>query len=105
MCAARTCSSKIAGGTGGAPSGRSPRQHRPDLNDVSGFVYDEEFALADAFAGPDGQRLAFWQFDQHGVRYAGQLHRRLYPVLFKYHVEGGRRSGRRAVLVYGGHAG
>jgi dipeptidyl-peptidase-4 len=57
------------------------------LNGVSDWVYDEEFSLADGFRwSPDGQRLAYWQFDQHGVPEYTLVNYTdgLYPVLFKY---------------------
>jgi dipeptidyl-peptidase-4 len=57
------------------------------LNGVSDWVYDEEFSLADGFRwSPDGQRIAYWQFDQHGVPEYTLVNYTdgLYPTLFKY---------------------
>jgi len=57
------------------------------LNGVSDWVYDEEFALGSAYHwSPDGQRIAYLQFDQHEVPeytlvdYTDSL----YPQILKY---------------------
>ena len=57
------------------------------LNGVSDWVYDEEFSLADGFRwSPDGQHIAYWQFDQHDVPEYTLVNYTdgLYPTLFKY---------------------
>ncbi|HKA02653.1 MAG TPA: S9 family peptidase, partial [Candidatus Solibacter sp.] len=57
------------------------------LNGVSDWVYDEEFGLADCFRwSPDGQRIAYWQFDQHDVPVYTLVNYTdgLYPTLFQY---------------------
>ena len=39
------------------------------VNGMSDWVYEEEFDLRDGFRwSPDGQRIAYWQFDMTGVR-------------------------------------
>jgi dipeptidyl-peptidase-4 len=39
------------------------------INGTSDWVYEEEFALRDAFRwSPDGKHIAYWQFDTSGVR-------------------------------------
>ena len=57
------------------------------FNGVSDWVYDEEFRLGDSYQwSPDGQRIAYLQFDQHNVpeytlvNYTDSL----YPQIFKY---------------------
>jgi len=38
------------------------------VNGTTDWVYEEEFFLRDGFRwSPDGQRIAYWQFDTHGV--------------------------------------
>ena len=38
------------------------------VNGTSDWVYEEEFSLRDCFIwSPDGQRIAYWQFDSEGV--------------------------------------
>ena len=38
------------------------------VNGTSDWVYEEEFFLRDGFRwSPDGKRIAYWQFDTHGV--------------------------------------
>jgi dipeptidyl-peptidase 4 len=58
------------------------------INGTSDWVYEEELSLRDAFEwSPDGQQIAFFQFDQSQVpefalvNYTDQL----YPVITKYH--------------------
>jgi dipeptidyl-peptidase 4 len=39
------------------------------VNGMTDWVYEEEFGLQDGFRwSPDGQRIAYWQFDMTGVR-------------------------------------
>lgn len=57
------------------------------LNGVSDWVYDEEFRLSDALRwSPDGQKIAYWQFDQHDVPVYTLINYTdtLYPVLTRY---------------------
>ena len=57
------------------------------VNGTSDWVYDEEFSLGDGFRwSPDGQSIAYWQFDQHGVPEYSLVNYTsgLYPVIFKY---------------------
>jgi dipeptidyl-peptidase-4 len=57
------------------------------INGTSDWVYDEEFALRDGFRwSPDSQKIAYWQFDQHGVPEYALVNYTdsLYPVIFKY---------------------
>jgi dipeptidyl-peptidase 4 len=42
---------------------------RSRVNGTTDWVYEEEFGLRDAFRwSPDGNRIAYWQFDMTGVR-------------------------------------
>jgi dipeptidyl-peptidase-4 len=42
---------------------------RTRVNGTTDWVYEEEFGLRDAFRfSPDGNRVAYWQFDMTGVR-------------------------------------
>jgi dipeptidyl-peptidase-4 len=57
------------------------------LNGVSDWVYDEEFRLGDAWRwSPDGQRVAYIQFDQHNVPEYTLINYTdaLYPEIHKY---------------------
>jgi dipeptidyl-peptidase-4 len=57
------------------------------INGTSDWVYDEEFSLADGFRwSPDGKKIAYWQFDQHGVPEYSLVNYTdaLYPVIFRY---------------------
>jgi dipeptidyl-peptidase-4 len=57
------------------------------LNGVSDWVYDEELFVNDCFRwSPDGQRIAYWQFDQHGVKEYALVNYTdsLYPTIYKY---------------------
>ncbi len=57
------------------------------LNGVSDWVYDEEFRLGEAFHwSPDGQRLAYIQFDQHDVPEYTLVNytEALYPEFLRY---------------------
>ena len=39
------------------------------INGTSDWVYEEEFYIRDAFRwSPDGRRIAYWQFDDNGVK-------------------------------------
>lgn len=59
------------------------------INGATDWVYEEEFSFSRAFEwSPDGQRLAFYRFDESGVREftMTNYHDELYPeyVTFKY---------------------
>src|SRR4051794_25788103 len=57
------------------------------LNGVSDWVYDEEFRTNDCFRwSPDGQSIAYWQFDQHDVPVYSLVNYTdgLYPTIFRY---------------------
>ena len=57
------------------------------LNGVSDWVYDEEFRLGEAYRwSPDGQRIAYLQFDQHNVPEYTLINYTdaLYPEILKY---------------------
>jgi dipeptidyl-peptidase 4 len=74
------------------------------INGTSDWVYEEEFSLRDGFLwSPDGQRIAYWQFDTTGVpeftliNYTDSL----YPVLrtFPYPKTGQTNSAVRIGVV------
>jgi len=57
------------------------------VNGTSDWVCDEEFKLRDGFRwSPDGQYIAYWQFDQHGVPEYSLVNytEGLYPAIFRY---------------------
>lgn len=58
------------------------------INGSTDWVYEEEFSLAQAFAwSPDGKKIAFYKFDESGVReYNLQKwnHGALYPEDYRY---------------------
>ncbi|HEX5221174.1 MAG TPA: DPP IV N-terminal domain-containing protein, partial [Verrucomicrobiae bacterium] len=57
------------------------------INGTSDWVYEEEFSLRDAFEwSPDGQRIAYLQFDQSNVPEFALINYTdgLYPVITKY---------------------
>jgi dipeptidyl-peptidase-4 len=57
------------------------------INGTSDWVYEEEFSLRDAFEwSPDGQRIAYLQFDQSNVPEFALINYtdKLYPVITKY---------------------
>ncbi len=54
------------------------------INGTSDWVYEEEFHLRDGFCwSPDSQRIAYWQFDTHGIEPFYMLNNTasLYPQL------------------------
>jgi dipeptidyl-peptidase 4 len=57
------------------------------INGTSDWVYEEEFDLRDGFRwSPDGQRIAYWQFDTSGVKdfplmYSGDKPRAIVGVI------------------------
>jgi dipeptidyl-peptidase-4 len=57
------------------------------INGTSDWVYEEELSLRDAFQwSPDGQRIAYFQFDQSGVPEFALINytATLYPVITTY---------------------
>ena len=57
------------------------------INGTSDWVYEEEFGLRDGFRfSPDGQRVAYWQFDTDGVGEFILINTTdsLYPTLTKF---------------------
>ena len=58
------------------------------INGLTDWVYEEEFALVQAFAwSPDGQRIAYYRFDEaHVPEFSMPLYNGLYPepYTFKY---------------------
>jgi dipeptidyl-peptidase-4 len=57
------------------------------INGTSDWVYEEEFYLRDGFQwSPDGQRIAYFQFDQSGVPEFALVNYTdtLYPVITRY---------------------
>jgi dipeptidyl-peptidase-4 len=57
------------------------------INGTSDWVYEEEFRLADGYSwSPDGQKIAYFQFDQSGVPEFALINYTdsLYPVITKY---------------------
>jgi len=57
------------------------------INGTSDYVYEEEFSVRDAFEwSPDGQKIAYFQFDENGVPEFALINYTdtLYPVITKY---------------------
>ncbi len=57
------------------------------INGTSDWVYEEEFSLREGFSwSPDGQKIAYFQFDQSGVPEFALINYTdsLYPVITKY---------------------
>ena len=57
------------------------------INGTSDWVYEEEFGLRDGFRwSPDGQRIAYWQFDTSGTDTFHMLNNtdELYPKLISF---------------------
>jgi len=74
------------------------------INGTSDWVYEEEFSLRDAFEwSPDGQRIAYLQFDQSNVPEFALINytENLYPVITKYRYPkpGQRNSAVRVGIV------
>ena len=74
------------------------------INGTSDWVNEEEFFLRDGFRwSPDGQRIAYWQFDTEGVRHFTLINNTdsLYPQLtsFPYPKAGERNSAIRLGVV------
>ena len=57
------------------------------INATSDWVYEEEFGLREGFYwSPDGQKIAYFQFDQSGVPEFTLINYTdtLYPIITKY---------------------
>ena len=56
------------------------------INGNADWVYEEEFSMSQAFQwSPDGNKIAFWRFDESGVNeYNMQLWGGLYPQDYKF---------------------
>ncbi len=56
------------------------------INGNADWVYEEEFSMSKAFKwSPDGSKIAFWRFDESGVKeYNMQLWGQLYPQDYKF---------------------
>jgi dipeptidyl-peptidase-4 len=56
------------------------------INGNADWVYEEEFSMSKAFEwSPDGSKIAFWRFDESGVKeYNMQLWGSLYPQDYKF---------------------
>jgi dipeptidyl-peptidase-4 len=57
------------------------------VNGTSDWVYEEEFFLRDGFRwSPDGERIAYWQFDTEGVPWFTMINNTdsLYPTLIEF---------------------
>ncbi|WP_238549451.1 S9 family peptidase [Congregibacter litoralis] len=53
----------------GAITQLSERAGNHIINGIMSWAYEEEFSIRDGFRwSPDGQRIAYWQFDTSGVR-------------------------------------
>ncbi len=79
------------------------------VNGTSDWVYEEEFSLRDCFQwSPDGERIAYWQFDSEGVNEFRMINNTdsLYPeiISFPYPKAGETNSAVRVGVVpsYGG---
>ena len=74
------------------------------VNGTSDWVYEEEFALRDCFFwSPDGERIAYWQFDSEGVNEFQMINNTdsLYPriISFPYPKAGEANSAVRVGVV------
>ena len=56
------------------------------INGSADWVYEEEFSMSKAFQwSPDGSKIAFWRFDESGVReFNMQLWGQLYPQDYRF---------------------
>ena len=73
------------------------------INGGADWVYEEEFSLSKAFAwSPDGQRIAFWRFDESAVpEYNMQVWKGLYPQDYKFtYPKAGEANATVQILVY-----
>ena len=74
------------------------------VNGTSDWVYEEEFSLRDCFIwSPDGERIAYWQFDSEGVNEFRMINNTdsLYPqiISFPYPKAGETNSAVRVGVV------
>jgi dipeptidyl-peptidase-4 len=74
------------------------------VNGTSDWVYEEEFGLRDCFIwSPDGERIAYWQFDSEGVNEFQMINNTdsLYPriISFPYPKAGETNSAVRVGVV------
>ncbi len=74
------------------------------VNGTSDWVYEEEFSLRDCFLwSPDGERIAYWQFDSEGVNEFRMINNTdsLYPkiISFPYPKAGETNSAVRVGVV------
>ncbi len=74
------------------------------VNGTSDWVYEEEFSLRDCFLwSPDGERIAYWQFDSDGVNEFRMINNTdsLYPkiIAFPYPKAGEANSAVRVGVV------
>ena len=74
------------------------------VNGTGDWVNEEEFSIYDGFKwSPDGQRIAFWQFDTSGVERFTLINNtdELYPRVFQfpYPKPGTRNSAVRVGIV------
>jgi len=74
------------------------------INGTSDWVYEEEFGLRDGFRwGPDGNSVAYWQFDTEGVRDFSLINYTdsLYPKIttFQYPKVGEKNSSCRVGVI------
>ncbi len=73
------------------------------INGGGDWVYEEEFSLSQAFAwSPDGQRIAFWRFDESAVtEYNMQKWGPLYPTDYKFkYPKAGEANATVQILTY-----
>jgi dipeptidyl-peptidase-4 len=73
------------------------------INGATDWVYEEEFALAQAFFwSPDGNKVAFLRFDESEVKeFNMAMYGSLYPSEYKYkYPKAGEKNSSVAVMVY-----
>ena len=73
------------------------------INGGGDWVYEEEFSLSQAFAwSPDGQRIAFYRFDESAVpEYNMQVWKGLYPLDYKFkYPKAGEPNATVQILTY-----
>lgn len=73
------------------------------INGQSDWVYEEEFAFAKAFFwSPDGQRIAYYKFDESLVpEYSMTVFDKLYPTEYKYkYPKAGEKNSVVSIHVY-----
>lgn len=73
------------------------------INGATDWVYEEEFALAQAFFwSPDGNKVAFLRFDESQVKeFNMAMYGSLYPSEYKYkYPKAGEKNSSVAVMIY-----